>query len=636
MTSASILRALMLLLITWFVMPLEGIAQVSSAAPGASTRTLTVAPGQQGGRRVALVIGNDSYQRVDPLKNARADARAMAKALEDSGFDVLLRLDASEKQMKEVLRQFKGRVSGGDEAVFFFSGHGVQLGPANYLLPVDIQNQNEDQVRDDAVPLQRVLDDLQDQRAKFSLAIIDACRNNPFKGAGRSIGGRGLAPTSAATGQMVLYSAGAGQQALDRLGDTDRHPNGLFTRIFLREMAKPGVPVDRVLRSVREEVVRLARSVGHEQVPALYDQTLGEFYFRPAAGERPAAQVALTSPAPAPAVSAALPAPAGNSLPAGTAAANIPPSTPATTGSVERPAGYPSRPLRLVVPFAAGGLTDTLARLLAQMLSPRLGQPVIVENRPGAGGMLATEQVARGAADGYTLLMGTPASTVVLPLVSTTPVDPLRELQAVASLGESLLVLAVPATAPYMSVAGLIEAARRRPGQLTYASSGAASSGHLAALALQVPAGASFVHVPYKGSGPALADLIGGRIDFGFFDAAMVVPQQQSGTMRPLAIAGTRRHPLLPDVPTLAEAGLAGDYPGNWFAIFAPAGTSPKTVAYLAGEIGRLTADTEFRQRVSSFGVLPAAIPAGDLSGYMRQESSRVEQLVRAVRLRLD
>jgi hypothetical protein len=244
-------------------------------------------PGPAGAfQRLALVIGNDSYQNVNRLENARADARAMAGALQASGFEVTLRVDVTDKAMKEAVRTFKSQIGGGDDAVFFFSGHGVQLGAANYLLPVDIRGESEEQVKDDSLSLQRVLDDLQDQKAGFALAIIDACRNNPFKGTGhRSIGGRGLAPTSAATGQMVLFSAGSGQEALDRLDEKDRNPNGLFTRVLLQEIQRPGVPVDRILHNVRDEVVRLARSVGHEQVPALYDQALGEFYFHPPGGE---------------------------------------------------------------------------------------------------------------------------------------------------------------------------------------------------------------------------------------------------------------------------------------------------------------------------------------------------------------
>lgn len=230
--------------------------------------------------RKALVIGNDLYTHVPKLNNAGADADAMAKSLEAVGYKVFKHLNLDEKKFKQAIRDFRQNLSGGDEVLFFYAGHGVQLGNANYLLPTDVQGDQEDQVKDDAILLQKVLDDLEEKKTKFALAVIDACRDNPFKSKGRAIGGRGLAPTSAATGQMIMFSAGSGQQALDRLGDNDKEKNGLFTRIFVKEMIKPGLSVDRVLRNVRNEVVRLARSVGHEQTPALYDQAIGEFYFR--------------------------------------------------------------------------------------------------------------------------------------------------------------------------------------------------------------------------------------------------------------------------------------------------------------------------------------------------------------------
>ncbi len=265
-------------------------------------------------QRLALVIGNDSYQNVQGLQNARADARAMKKVLEESGFQVTLLLDADDRAMKAAERTLKGRVAGGDEVIFYFSGHGVQLDTGNYLLPVDIHGQSQDQVKDEALGLQRVLDDLQDQKAGFSLAIIDACRDNPFKGTGRGIGSKGLAPSNPATGQMVFYSAGAGQEALDRLSDDDHDPNGLFTRVLLTQIRKEGVPVDRLLHMVRDEVVRLAKTVGHEQVPSLYDSSIGDFYFRPPAGGAGVAR-AQTAPAPepepsAPTAAGAPPAPA--------------------------------------------------------------------------------------------------------------------------------------------------------------------------------------------------------------------------------------------------------------------------------------------------------------------------------------
>jgi hypothetical protein len=246
---------------------------------GAWGLMLAAGPFSADAKRVALVIGNDSYQNAQVLSNARSDAKAMAKALETSGFSVTLKQDLTLKSMKEALRAFKAEVAGGDDALFYFSGHGVQFEGSNYLIPVDVVAQSEEQVADDSVALQRVLDDLRDQKARFTLAIIDACRENPFKGAGRGLSRRGLAPVTAATGQMVLYSAGAGQEALDRLGPHDADPNGVFTRVFIREIKKPGVPADQILKNVRDQVVQMAKSINREQVPALYDQSIGEFYF---------------------------------------------------------------------------------------------------------------------------------------------------------------------------------------------------------------------------------------------------------------------------------------------------------------------------------------------------------------------
>jgi len=231
-------------------------------------------------RRKALVIGNDAYKHINPLSKAVADARAMAESLEKVGYTVTLKSNLTEREMKTTLRTFKSEVEAGDEVTFFFAGHGVEIAKENYLIPIDVAGDNPDQVRDETIALQRILDDMSEKKVKLTLALIDACRNNPFKSNGRSIGsGRGLAPTTPATGQMVVFSAGTGQEALDVLGPGDKNKNGVFTRVFIREMLKPDRTVDTVTRDVREEVVRLARSVNHDQVPAIYDQVVGKFYF---------------------------------------------------------------------------------------------------------------------------------------------------------------------------------------------------------------------------------------------------------------------------------------------------------------------------------------------------------------------
>ena len=231
--------------------------------------------------RYALVIGNNNYKSVMKLENATEDAKAIAEGLQKVGFKVTLKLDLTEKEMKSTFRTFKNQISGGDEVLFFYAGHGVQLGSSNYLIPIDTAGESEEQIRDDAMPLQRILDDMTEKRAKLTVAMVDACRDNPFKTVSRNFSTRGLAPTSAATGQMIIYSAGTGQQALDKVGPNDKNKNGLFTRVFLKEMQKPGVTIDKMVRTVRNEVVQIAKSVGHEQVPAIYDQVVGDFFFLP-------------------------------------------------------------------------------------------------------------------------------------------------------------------------------------------------------------------------------------------------------------------------------------------------------------------------------------------------------------------
>ena len=244
-------------------------------------------------KRVALVVGNDTYASIPALSNARSDARAVADALKAAGFEVTLAVDLDQRAFKHALRRFKGTLTGGEDAVFFYAGHAVEFAGSNYLLPIDaVHGDTEDDLRDDAIRLQRVLDDLRDQRARFSIVIVDACRDNPFKSRGRALPGRGLAPSTPATGQMVVYSAGAGQSAIDSLGPKDGDGHGLFTRVLLKKMAMQGLAIDQMMRQVRDEVADLADSVHHEQVPAVYEQTRGVFYFHPPPGDQSMARVA--------------------------------------------------------------------------------------------------------------------------------------------------------------------------------------------------------------------------------------------------------------------------------------------------------------------------------------------------------
>jgi hypothetical protein len=234
--------------------------------------------------RHALVIGNNAYLSTAPLEKAGNDALAMGKSLERIGYRTTVLIDANRRQMNTAINRFVENITGGGEGVLFFAGHGVQINNQNFLLPVDIDNpRHEADVGDQAISLQSVQDKIAQAHPRFTLLVIDACRNNPLpQRAGRNLGGtRGLALASSAEGQMVIFSAGANQLALDKLHAQDANPNGLFTRELLPWLEKPGVSVRQAMLEVRRSVHTKAKEVNHDQFPAVYDQVLGDFYFLP-------------------------------------------------------------------------------------------------------------------------------------------------------------------------------------------------------------------------------------------------------------------------------------------------------------------------------------------------------------------
>lgn len=256
--------------------------------------------------RHALVIGIDDYDHVEPLQKARNDARAVHGALEAAGFEADLLLDGTGFDVLQALEAFTGRLSPGDEAVFFFAGHGVELEGENILLPADIpapERGGDLLVRRFGIPVQDVLDQLQRRDVRLSLLILDACRDNPFPRQGtRSLGGtRGLARMEAPEGTFILYSAGARQAALDRLSDDDPDPNSIFTRALLPRLLEPGLDIHSLARDVRRDVRAMARQVNHDQFPAYYDQLAGNFSFNPR-GLPAAAATPVAQPQPAPQV----------------------------------------------------------------------------------------------------------------------------------------------------------------------------------------------------------------------------------------------------------------------------------------------------------------------------------------------
>ena len=263
---------------------------------------------QQKEQRVALVIGNNDYQYGRKLDNAVADAQAFRRELEARGFQVVYRENANRRTMNGAMDEFIGKLGTDAIGLVYYSGHGVQINGANYLVPTDLLAKSPSDFVNDAIDLEKLVSRVSQAQAKFSLAVIDACRDNPFPGKGRDIGGsRGLlAPSGNASGMMVVYSAGANQKALDRLSDADRNPNGLFTREFLKAMRIPGLPVQEAVNKIKTSVIAQAKSVGHVQTPAIYDQSVGTFMFTPGAPPAPADNTVRPGPvAVAPALTAA-------------------------------------------------------------------------------------------------------------------------------------------------------------------------------------------------------------------------------------------------------------------------------------------------------------------------------------------
>jgi tripartite-type tricarboxylate transporter receptor subunit TctC len=286
-------------------------------------------------------------------------------------------------------------------------------------------------------------------------------------------------------------------------------------------------------------------------------------------------------------------------------------------------ATYPARPIRILVGFAPGGATDIVARSIAQKLQDAWGQPVTIENKPGAGSNLAAEAVMRAEPDGYTLLLGTIANATNMSLYKNLKYDFVRDFIPITQIMAAPSVLVVSPALPVDDLKGLIALARAKPGTLTYASSGAGGSPHLAGEMLEQRAGIQMVHVPYKGAAPALADVIGGQVNLGFKTALSAIPSMQAGKLKPIAVAANRRLPQIPTVPTMAEAGIADFEVSSWNGLLAPARTPPAIVAKLHREVVRILALPDVRERFAAQAAEPVGSSPEEFRAYIRSEIDR-------------
>jgi tripartite-type tricarboxylate transporter receptor subunit TctC len=298
---------------------------------------------------------------------------------------------------------------------------------------------------------------------------------------------------------------------------------------------------------------------------------------------------------------------------------------------------FPSKPLKLVVPYAAGGSTDQLARAIAEPLGRALGQPVVVENKPGGNTIIGADAVAKSAPDGYTLFMGSSASLAVNPLLySKLPYDPSADFAGVSMLAASPLVMVVPASLPVTNVKEFVELAKRRPDALNFASVGNGNPLHLAGELFKVATGIEMTHVPYNGSAPALTALMGNQVQVMFDVVLTSNPHIQSGKLRALALTGTNRLALLPNVPTIAGSGYPGYEAGIWFAMVAPKATPPAIVARLNAEVTKILAQPDMKARFDGLALELIPGPSEEVTKYAQREQARWGRLIRDKGIRLE
>ena len=306
-------------------------------------------------------------------------------------------------------------------------------------------------------------------------------------------------------------------------------------------------------------------------------------------------------------------------------------SLAAAAGTCAHAQAYPEKALRVVVPFAPGGSTDIVGRIMTQRLSERIKQPVVLDNRGGGGGNIASDMVAKAPPDGYTLLIGTVGSLTINPsLYKRMPYDPLKDLTPIAYFGSTPNVLVVHSSLPVKSVRELITLARSRPGQLNYASAGTGGSVHLAAELFKSLAKVDMVHVPYKGSGPALVDLLGGQTQLMFSTMPPALPHVKSGRLRALGMTGAKRSPLVPDLPTIAEAGLPGYEITQWWGLLGPAGMPAAIVTRINSDVNAILQQPEVKERFASAGADTAPNTPAWFASYMKSEVAKWAKVVKA------
>lgn len=307
----------------------------------------------------------------------------------------------------------------------------------------------------------------------------------------------------------------------------------------------------------------------------------------------------------------------------------------AVAGSVVAQQTYPNKPIRLITPYPPGGGTSVVARIIGEKLTESWGQQVLVDNRPGGDTTIGTDALAKSPPNGYTISLAA-TTHVLIPQLIATPYDPIKDFAAVTTLAITEFVLAVHPQVPANDLQAFIALAKSKPGQLNYATAGAGTMTHLTSEFFNIMAGVKMEHIPYKGGGPAITDLIGGQVQSSFLSPPAAIPHIKSGRLKALAISGATRLPALPQVPTFTEAGLPGFDVGLWYAVLAPAGTPKEIIAKLSTEIARILAMPDTKEKLARQGMSPFISTSEQFAALMKADMVKWGKVIKTANIRID
>lgn len=574
--------------------------------------------------KFALVIGNKSYSpQVGALVNPHNDAKLISDALAEIGFRVVTVRDGDRTAiLRETSKLAANLGAAGKDAIgfFYYSGHGVSRPGerTNYLIPIDIRDMDDPDIWWKAVKLDDVMEELRRSAPNAShFLVFDACRTElrvTTRGATRS-----FAPIARQNGVFIATSTSPDFTATD----SPSQASGPYARALALELRKPGQDHVNLFQNVKAEVY--ATTDNPKQVGWETSGLVHRIYLNSAAGPAPATPALgqQVRPAGPSAPMNVLNRPAAVESPSKVDSLRLAPAVPSQSQF------DPQRQITMVVPFLADGIVGATGRLFAEKLAERLKQPVVMENKIGAGGMLGTDYVAKAAPDGHTILMMESSAVLHKWLYQSVPFDAVTDFTPVARVATSpLILIANPSFAPN-SVRELIALAKTQPGKLSAGTPGVGTPHHLALLMLNALAKVEIFHVPYRGAALALNDLLAGQIPMSWAGPTEAMPHVTAGKLKALGVTSGRREPALPNIPTIAENDVPGFGLEIFLGIAVPSKTPADVVARLSKEIAEISAQPDTQERIRKFGLTPSYADGETFRAQIRADHERFGKVIR-------